>query len=291
MIKLSNSIVSIEIAEPYTVYNGPRFDGTGIITKIEFCNHSFCELEQRDPSKGSGGIGFCNEFGIDKPIDYNKTQIGDSFPKIGVGLVTKETEKAYDFFAPAKVVTSTVINEIINEESYEVTTLIKNNLSYDLTLTKTISLKNSNLIIDYHLVNKGIDVIKTNEYNHNFIGIDHDNIGQNYELTIYNLLDIEKTVGEFEVEAFDSKHTIRWNKEPQGDFYAMTTKADKTNESNWELVNLKHKVGVRECSNFKISKIALWGYNHVVCPEVFIDLEVKPNQSMTWSRIYEFFEV
>lgn len=291
MIKLNNSILGIEIAEPYTVYNGPRFDGSGIITKIEFNKHSFCEVEQRNPTKGSGGIGFCNEFGIDKPIDYSITKIGESFPKIGVGLVTKESEKPYDFFAPAKVVLSTVINETVNEESYEISTSIKNDFNYDITLTKTISLRESKLVIDYHLQNNGNNVIKTNEYNHNFIGVDHDNIGQNYELTMFNLLAVEKTVGEFEVKAKESKHIISWNKEPKGDFYAKAIKTDKVNNCNWELVNYKYKVGVRECSNFEISKIALWGCNHVVCPEVFIDLEVKPNQTMTWSRIYVFFEI
>ena len=58
---------------------------------------------------------------------------------------------------------------------------------------------------------------------------------------------------------------------------------------NWELKHHKAKVGIRECSNFKISKMAMWGFNHVVCPELFIDIDLELNTAMSWTRSYEFF--
>lgn len=290
MIKLTNDKLTISIASPFSVYNGPRFDGSGIITDITFDKHSFCELEQREPNKGSGGTGFCNEFGIDKPIDYETTTVGQDFPKIGVGLVTKESKEDYDFFAPAPV-KACKYEEEINEESYKVTTLINDDKDYSITLTKMISLKGNKLIIDYKLENNGSRVIHTNEYNHNFIGINHDNIGKDYKLTWFNLSGIEKVVGDFSIVESDRSFVINWDKEPNGDFYATMTLGETINPCNWELVNSKHQVGVRECSSFPISKIAMWGFNHVVCPEVFIDINLEPNKTMTWTRVYEFFEM
>lgn len=287
---LKNNNLEVVIAAPNSVYKGSRFDGTGIITDLQFMGHSFCTLEQKEKGKGSGGIGFCNEFGIDKPIDYDRTAVGDCFPKIGVGMISKEADEDYDFFKNYQFDTCKSVEELIDSNTYQVTSTIEDQGIYSLTLIKTISIKNNSLTIDYVLQNNGKNEIQTNEYNHNFMGIDVDNIGKFYSLYLPNVTNIDKVVGEFDIRSEQSGFTINWNHEPDGDFYATMELGPISKPFNWELRHSKAKVGVRECSVFPISKMALWGFNHVVCPEVFIDLHLPSKESISWARIYEFFE-
>lgn len=55
---------------------------------------------------------------------------------------------------------------------------------YAVQLTKTISLQGDQLTIAYELHNKGQKPFHTEEYIHNFIGIDGLNIGQDFELRL-----------------------------------------------------------------------------------------------------------
>ena len=288
---LSNDTLEVIIASPYSIYKGSRFDGTGIITDIRFLGHSFCQVEQKEIGKGSGGIGFSNEFGIDKAIDYEKTPIGKRFPKIGVGMLKKESEESYDFFANYESKLSSFVEEVIDEHTYKVKSIINDQKAYYLILTKTISIKDKSLTIDYVLENKGSQSIETNEYNHNFIGIDDDPIGESYSLDFPNVVEVDKKAGFFDIVKAQAGYEINWKEEPCEDFYGMMKLGSKTCDYNWELKHWKSKLGIRECSNFPISKVALWGYTHVVCPELFINIKLASKESISWSRRYEFFEI
>jgi hypothetical protein len=47
-------------------------------------------------------------------------------------------------------------------------------------------------------------------------------------------------------------------------------------------------VQVREYDDFTPARVALWGTKHVASPEVYIDIDLEPGQSQTWTRRYEF---
>lgn len=287
---LKKDNLTIVISKPGMEYSGSRFDWTGIIRDIEYKGHSFCTKEQLVKNKGTGGIGFCNEFGIDKPIGYDEIGIGESFPKIGTGLITKENQDAYDFFAPLKVQGLEIIEEVITEGKYKVSSVIDDNNGYTIKLSKIISIDKDVLSIFYFLENEGSKKILTNEYNHNFISIDGDFIGENYSLYMPQVKKVHKVVGDYEVFDQTKGKTIEWKKEPNGDFYGLMDIGEYPEGFNWELKHHKAKVGIRECSGIKVSKMAVWGYNHVVCPELFIDIDLEPNTVMSWTRSYEFFE-
>lgn len=283
---LKNEFLELRISKPGNQYRGSRFDWTGIITDITFQKHTFCVPEQLEPGKGSGGIGFCNEFGIDMPIGYQDISVGEKFPKIGTGLLTKTGDKPYDFFEQVPVSNLDIVEEFWTDNKYKIVSEINDGKGFSVLLTKIISIENAVVTIYYFLENQGGKKISTNEYNHNFIGIDKDPIGQNYELSIPALKGISNIVGDYTC----NDTLITWDNQPEGDFYGIVDMGHMEEKWNWEIRNKKSKVGVREISAFPISKVAFWGYSHVICPELFISIELESNSTMSWKRSYEFFE-
>ena len=59
----------------------------------------------------------------------------------------------------------------------------------------------------------------------------------------------------------------------------------------WELTNLKSNIGIRETGNFQTNKVNLWGWKHVISPELFYNIFIQPGKSTEWSRTYNVYKV
>lgn len=99
--RLSNGVLSVDIADIGEDYKGTRFDWTGFITQVtlEKGNHTFCVPESLKEGEGTGGSGLCNEFGISRAIGYDEAPIGGWFPKPGIGLLQKLDSQSYSFIS------------------------------------------------------------------------------------------------------------------------------------------------------------------------------------------------
>ena len=51
-------------------------------------------------------------------------------------------------------------------------------------------------------------------------------------------------------------------------------------DASWELINLESKIGISETGSFQTNKINLWGWKHVISPELFFNICLKPDQSI-----------
>jgi hypothetical protein len=289
---LSNEFLEIEIAE-VGAYSGSRFDWTGFITQVQLKNggHTFCVMEKEVPLSSVEGTGICNEFGITEAVGYDESKVGEQFPKLGVGLLTKQEDAPY-FFKKAYPIKPYPIDTVYNQpHSIEYIVHPEDCRGYATKLTKKISLHDASLHIDYTLQNVGIQDIRTNEYTHNFIGINQLPMGPDYIL---------KFSFPIEIELMKQNHTpdilriigneIHWNRIPEQEFYCKFKGVPNNEEAYWELIHKKSGIGMREISHFPISVIAIWGTKHVVSPEFFIDIHLKPGEVQTWRRTYDFFK-
>ena len=289
---LKNNHLELHIDAPTENYSCTRFDWTGKISLLKFQNISVTTLENTDLiNTACFGKGFYNEFGIDTPLGFNETAIGGWFHKIGVGLLKKEN-KQYLFHKkyavkPAKFSASTEANAVIIHCTSEAVN------GYSYKLTKEIKLYSSSFTIKYTLHNIGEKEIITDEYTHNFMAINKASIGQNYELSFPFQLKpalFEETVNtEQKVAIGDQK--IKFKDTPKEPFFFSNLSGGNQVHAEWKLTDLKTNIGIRETGNFQTNKINLWGWGHVISPELFFKINIKAGKSLEWTRTFEVFKI
>lgn len=308
--------LTVEIAQPGTLYDRTRFDWTAFITQITLDGkHIFCVPEDYDPEKGTGGIGLCNEFGIEAPIGYDEIQPGEAFPKLGIGLLKKANDAPYNFFRPYQIIQPFPIHVEAQPNSVRFTVEPLPCRGYEARLTKTVGVHDNQLEIAYRLENVGTQVIATHEYCHNFIGIDNKPVGPDYVLQFpYPVQfaddipamrenvpspmrglpaeELDQQIREY-IRASRSNlniqgQTLSLHAIPEKPFYCRPAGFSATEEPQWQLTHLPSGVTMREYDDFAPWRVAVWGVGHVISAEIFVDIRIEPGQSQEWMRRYEF---
>jgi hypothetical protein len=289
---LKNKNLEVHIDLPLENYNFSRFDWTGKIVAVKFNGIYVTGVEKLNPeNKNIIGQGFYNEFGIDKPIAFDETAEGEWFHKIGIGLLKKEGGH-YDFSKKYEVQPAT-FSVTFEPNKVKITCNSQNVNGYSYILKKEIELFESSFVIRYHLQNTGNKRIITNEYNHNFIAINEELIGRDYILRFPFQINPElfaATVNPDEIVEF-KQNEILFNNTPDEQFFFSNLSGGKNVDASWELINTKSKIGLSETGNFKTNSINLWGWHHVISPELFFDINIEPGQSIEWSRTYHVYEI
>lgn len=292
---LKNDRLSVEIASIGEVYHGTRFDWTGFIRQVSWRDdqdalHTFCVPESLIHNKGTGGEGLCNEFGIFDPLGYDEALPGERFPKIGVGQLTRIDEADYDFARTYPVEPYSMEEEITSYLAlYKVHAQDCN--GYAVEYSKTIKVKDSSLILEYHLHNTGEKPIMTHEYVHNFMRVDQHPIGPDYEIKLPEIMQTQDMEQEYTPSLLRIEDVkIGWIETPRQPFYGKLPEISSVTGPTWELVHRPSGVGILEWDDFPVASMALWGEGHVVSPEVFIKIAIQPGEDQYWSREYQFFK-
>ena len=289
---IKNNTLEVAVDLPLENYKGSRFDWSGKISVIKFLAIPFTTAE--DPSSKDInflGKGLFNEFGINSPLGFEETPMGGWFHKIGVGLLKKE-HKEYLFHR----------NHLIKPAHFDITCEDQKIIivcksepvnGYCYELKKEISISENSFTIDYLLHNTGEKKIVTDEYVHNFIAINNALINKDYLLKfpfpLHPILFDETVNSENKVEI--GNDSISFNENPRKQFFFSNLTGGKQLEAEWTLINLKAKLGMKEIGSFKTDKINLWGWRHVISPELFFKISVDPKKTIEWSRKFEVFKI
>ena len=289
---LKSNSLKVAIDLPLENYKGSRFDWSGKISSIRFKDLPLTTIEDAGSKDVNFlGKGLYNEFGITNPVGYNETPKGGWFHKIGVGLLKKE-HKQY-LFHRKHVIRPAHFD--ITYEDRKIIIICKSELvnGYSYILKKEISISENSFTINYFLHNTGEKKIITDEYIHNFMAIDNALIGKDYTLKFPFQIDstlFDETVNsENKVEIGSDNITFR--ETPKKQFFFSNLTGGKELQAEWMLTNLKTEVGIKEIGNFKTNKINLWGWGHVISPELFFKISVDPKKTIEWSRKFDVFKI
>jgi hypothetical protein len=289
---LKNRNLEIMIDMPLANYNFSRFDWTGKIVSVKYKGIEITSVEKMtNGDENNIGKGFYNEFGIDAAIGYDEIRVGDWFPKIGVGLLKKDNgdylfSTKYDI-QPAEFDVSLSLNKI------RITCKSQVFNGYSYVLEKEIEIIESGFVIRYSLKNTGEKTITTNEYDHNFMAINKEFIGSDYILKFRFDMKPELFKGNVnpEKKVEIGLKEITFNGTPNEQFYFSNISGNEIVDANWELINTKSKIGISETGSFKTAKVNLWGWKHVISPELCFDIRVEPGKVIEWSRTYYLFNL
>ena len=289
---LKSNSLKVAIDLPLENYKGSRFDWSGKISSIRFKDLPLTTIEDAGSKDVNFlGKGLYNEFGITNPVGYNETPKGGWFHKIGVGLLKKE-HKQY-LFHRKHVIRPAHFD--ITYEDRKIIIICKSELlnGYSYILKKEISISENSFTINYFLHNTGEKKIITDEYVHNFMAINNALIGKDYTLKFPFQIDstlFDETVNsENKVEIGSDNITFR--ETPKKQFFFSNLTGGKELQAEWMLTNLKTEVGIKEIGNFKTNKINLWGWGHVISPELFFKISVDPKKTIEWSRKFDVFKI
>ena len=288
---LKNNNLEVYIDDPSENYQSSRFDWTGKVTHVKYNGIPFTTSEKINEVQNEQlGKGFYNEFGIKTALGFKETKIGNWFHKIGIGLLKKESKK-YKFskhfeIQPAKFRT-------IKEGSKVVIICTSETVNgYSYILQKEFTLKEDSLEISYRLENTGSKIIETDEYVHNFISINHTPIQSDYCLNFPFTLHPEvfgKIVNK-EAKVDIKKNQICFINNPKEQFFFSRLAGKKCLSATWEIIDQAQKIGVREVVSFDAYKINVWGWSHVVSPELYHQIILHPSEKTHWTRSYQFFQ-
>ena len=289
---LKNKNLELHFDFPQENYQFSRFDWTGKITSVIYKNIPVTTSEKlKTQNDVVDGKGLYNEFGIETAVGFKEIKNGEWFHKIGVGILKKDDEP---YFFNKKYEFQTTDFEVeVSTDSIHIYCKSKNINGYSYQLHKEIVLLDSGFKINYQLKNTGTKSINTDEYCHNFIAINNEQIGSAYILQFPFLLDSElfdAIVNPNENIVF-TQQEFSFKSSNQEEFFFSNLSGGKKVTASWELINYKTKLGIRETGNFKTSKINLWGSNHVISPELFFNILLNSGETETWSRTYELFEI
>jgi hypothetical protein len=289
---LRNKNLEICVDSPLENYKFSRFDWTGKIVEVKFNNIPLSTIENIDcENEHSLGKAFYNEFGIDTALGFEETEIGGWFHKIGIGLLKKDTDnyqfsKHYEIKPAEFQVVAKTHKLIISCRQKPVN-------GYSYILKKEIEVNEHGFSVNYYLENTGEKDINTNEYIHNFVAINEDPIGSRYVLKFPFQLKprlFQDTVNPEQKVAVGPQQ-ITFNSSPGEQFFFSNLSGSKNIDAAWELINLESKIGISETGNFQTNKVNLWGWKHVISPELFFDINIKPGESKKWARKYRIYEI
>eukprot|EP00996_Jenningsia_fusiforme_P001959 NODE_2808_length_1116_cov_30.491097_g2577_i0.p1 GENE.NODE_2808_length_1116_cov_30.491097_g2577_i0~~NODE_2808_length_1116_cov_30.491097_g2577_i0.p1 ORF type:complete len:303 (+),score=41.89 NODE_2808_length_1116_cov_30.491097_g2577_i0:29-937(+) len=240
-------------------YRSSRFDWSGMIASVVFNGHTYFGewRTPHDPKNTEHGIGLCEEFGLENdPPLWKEAAIGDTFVKIGVGVLQKTTE-AYAFSEPYPIVelppwkVTVAGNSVTFQQE-----LSHKGVGYEYTKCLEISQENEGeLLLKHSLRNTGDVDIKTLHYNHAFTRIDDQPTGPDYQEPV-------------------ERDTPLWT--PLKGW-------ESAEVSSFAVVNQKLGAGMRFSTDRKPVSFNFFAADTAVCPEPFVEVALASGEAMSWT--------
>src|SRR5664279_1659324 len=167
-------------------YRATRFDWSGVIASLEFQGHNYFGVwfPRYNPKINDAITGPVEEYRTgDSALGYAEAKVGETFVRIGVGLLKKPEEpkfqqfKTYDIADNGKWTVKTAADSVeFTQEGADPVS------GYAYLYKKTVRLAKGapRMTIEHSLKNIGKKAIETNVYNHGFFVIDSQPSGPDF---------------------------------------------------------------------------------------------------------------
>lgn len=302
MHTIRNDRLSVNFMLPRTPRVSERFDACGVVNEVLLDGkHTFCVPEQLIPGRvTTWGLGLCGEF-VTSGIASQAKQ-GEQFPKFGVGLLTQREEGGEHSVWRQY---GTEPFEISVEQGSDCITFTeepKPCLGYAARVRKEYRVEENRLILTETFENTGEKTIPLQEYQHNFVCIDHLPVGAGYHLELpfdRKIKELEGNVSYLgEREALDGivsvkGQTMHWLDSMEGKtWFQILDQEDVLPQEGyyWKLSHDRSPAYLTESLSFVPGKVVLWGIEHCICVELYYQKEVAPGETVSWQRIWTFGE-
>jgi len=275
-------------------YRATRFDWSGVIAGLEWNGHKYFGqwFDRYDPKIHDAIMGPVEEFLTNGAgLGYDEAKAGESFVKIGVGVVRKPDERTFRQFNTYEILDNGKWTVNHGPDWIEFTQEISGPQGYAYVYRKTLRLAKNKpeLAIEHSLKNTGRKVIETSVYEHDFFMLDGQPTSPDFVLTFPFQL---KAVSDLKGLAETRGKEFAYLRELQTGQTAMTELQGYgagSGDYDIRVENRKTGAGVHQTSDRPMSKLVLWSIRTTVCPEAYISLRIEPGRESAWRIAYEFY--
>ncbi|MBY0496648.1 MAG: hypothetical protein K2Y23_20775 [Cyanobacteria bacterium] len=293
-MKITNGVATAILYLPdpeQGYYRATRFDWSGQIADLQAGGHSYFGRwnPKYDPKLHDAIMGPVQDFVTGQGMEAAKP--GETFIKIGVGVLRKPAEQARGF-ATLEIVDGGKWSTQVRADAVDFVHEVNDPKSgYGYRYTKTVALTpgKPQLTLTHRLESTGANPIDTQMYNHNFFVLD----GQP------SVPDVEVRVP-FKLEAFNVRGDAieigsdRLNyRKPIEQANRMQLKGFSTSPSDYDIrvENKKTGAGVRITSDRPMSDMVFWTSPKTTCPEAYIHVRAEKGRPMEWKTTYDFYSL
>ncbi len=295
--RISNGMVEAKLYPPDTergYYRGTRFDWSGVIHSLRYKGHEYFGqwFERYDPKLHDAIMGPVEEFLThDAGLGYAEAKTGGTFVRIGVGVVKKPEEAAYQRFETYEIVDPGKRTLRQGKDWIEFAHELSSDTGYGYVYTKTIRLAPDKAVmtLEHSLRNTGKKVIETAVYDHNFFVIDGQPTGPE---SVVKLPFAAHATQDLKGLADVRSKELVYNRElekGQSVFTELEGFGPTAGDYDIRLENRKAGAGVRIIGDKPIAKLVFWSIRTTFCPEPYIEMSIDPGKESTWKITYEFY--
>lgn len=293
-LALSNELITVSLYLPdaeHGYYRGPRFDWSGIIERVDYAGHRFYGPlhETHNPNGHDFVSGPAEEFGMYNPMGFSEAAEGESFVKIGVGLLRKGASDEYQFYGdyPITRAGEWQIQHGPNWVDFEQELKTENGWGYRYHKRIELVSGRPEMAIIHHLTNTGKKTIELDNYNHNFTIIDDVPYGPDYQVEFPFSTTEPKSVNDlawYRGNAIELDQVLG-----EKALWAQVLMGGGPASYNGALVrNNKTGASVSFKGDVPITHFIFWAVERAVCPEPFILIKLAPGEVHEWTSRYTF---
>jgi hypothetical protein len=295
--EITNGLVKAKLLLPDPdkgYYRGTRFDWSGNMPYLEYKGHTYFGkwFSEYRPDIHDVIMGPVQDF---TPLDYDEKKPGETFVKIGTGILVKPDEEEYQFFRNYPFVGKG--NWSVSEGNSHVIfrhELEDNEYSYKYEKKVDLIEDKPELVLDHKLINTGSKSIITDVYDHNFFMIDKKPVGPGYVVKVPYVIKSEGVDNTSDFSAVRGKELIfKRNVREKEDinYFNLGGFGPDSTDYDIRIEHLNAGAGVRIRGDQPLMKLAFWCCPTTLCPEPYIKIHVDPGKEMTWQIRYEFYEI
>lgn len=314
---IRNDQLTATIALPdarHGYYRGTRFDWSGVISSLRYKGHEYITpwSESNDPAVGdyeyrgdsiatgtsTTMVGFPEEFASlpeRTAPGWEAARPGETFVKIGVGILRKPDDNPYDHFRRYEIVQGTDWKVETTPGSVSFRQAISDPGSgYGYVYTKTIALVpgKAELVMAHTLRNTGSKPIRGFVYDHNFMRWDNETPNPDYSMHFAFDPTPADPVGDAPV-AYRGR-TVAFTRALSGKDAIRTLPVgfgDQSKDYDFRFENTKLGIGLRVTADRPLYRAVIWGIRSVFAIEPFIAYDIQPGQQFTWTYTYQAYDL
>jgi len=295
--EITNGVVRVGLYLPDAEkgsYRATRFDWSGVIHSLQYKDHQYYGqwVRKHDPLVHESITGPAESYDTNGAgLGYAEAKAGETFVRIGVGLLEKPQERGNGAFRTYKILDSGKWTTKKGTDWIEFTQRLPDKSGYGYVYTKRISLSRGKpeMFLSHSLKNTGTKLIESTQFNHNFFVIDGQPSGPGFVLRFpFNARAVSDFKGLLEVRGRELVY-LKELTEKESAISLLEGFGPTAKDYDITVENRNTGAGVRITSDRPMVQLRFWTIRATLCPEPFIQLRIEPGRTEKWQTRYQFY--